>query len=195
MVAASFRGIACPPPPTREELTSIQTGTPSAAEPLLHRWEPIILASAESRTRCPASCDDVAQAGRLALLNAAKAFDPSRGPSFNNYASRALRNETIKAIRRLRSHRSGECPLKLAAKNPAPISSNDTSDRVRDWLCTLPRVLIRVFVVLYRWDLTQRDAALRLDLSQPRICQLHQTLLVRGRRELAGLMIRNPLSV
>lgn len=188
MVCASFRGIACPPPPTREELNSIQAGHRNAVEPLLHRWEPIVLASARRRSQCLASQDDIAQAGRLAVLSAAKAFDPARGASFNHYASRAVRNETLKAAQRLQSCRQGECPLELAPEAEAESPSFDCRDCIRGWLCTLPRILRKVFVTLYRRGLSQREAAVRLGVSQPRICQLHQMLLVRGRCDLAGLM-------
>jgi RNA polymerase sigma factor (sigma-70 family) len=192
MVRASFRGIACPTSPTREELTSIQAGHRNAAEPLLSRWEPIVLASARRRSQCLASRDDIAQAGRLAVLSAAKAFDPARGSSFNHYASRAVSNETLKAAQRLQSCRRGECPLDAAAEAQTETADApfDCRDCVRSWICTLPRILMKVFVALYHQGLSQREASARLGVSQPRISQLRQILVVRGRRDLAGLMNR-----
>jgi len=188
MVCASFRGIACPQSPTPEEFTSIQAGHRNAAEPLLHRWEPIVLASARRRSQCLASRDDIAQAGRLAVLRAVKAFDPERGLSFNHYASRAVSNETLKAAQRLQACRQGECPLELAPEAEVESPSFDCRDCISRWLSTLPAILMNVFEALYNQGLSQREAALRLGVSQPRICQLHQMLLVRGRRDLAGLM-------
>ena len=188
MVCASFRGIACPQSPTPEEFTSIQAGHRNAAEPLLHRWEPIVLVSARRRSQCLASQDDIAQAGRLAVLSAAKAFDPARGASFNHYAARAVRNETLKAAQRLQSEHQDECPLESAPEAEAETLSFDCRDHVRHWLSTLPEILMQVFELLYNQGHSQREAALSLGVSQPRICQLHHMLLVRGRRALAGLM-------
>lgn len=186
MVRAPFRGVACPQSPTREELSSIRSGDDEAAALLLHRWEPVILASARRRTECPASRDEIAQAGRMAVLAAAEDFDASRGPSFNHYASCAVSNETLKAAQRLQAYRRHECQLdssrELQSRHPF-----ECRQCVRDWLCSLPRILQKVFVVLYRWRLPQRQAAARLGLSQPRISQLHRMLLERGRRDLVGL--------
>ena len=55
------------------------------------------------------------------------------------------------------------------------------------WLSTLPARLRTVFDVLYRGGYTQREASTALNISQPRIAQLHRELLERGRMELSTL--------
>ena len=186
MVQALFRGVSCPQPPTFDELTLVRSGDNKAAAALLSRWEPIVQASARRRTKCMASREDVAQAGRLAVLAAAGHYNVERGQSFNHYASRAISNETLKEALRLQTQSECECGLDAALGVSAP-NSRDRCGGVREWISGLPRILIKVFVLLYRFGLTQREAAARLRVSQPRICQLHTTLIEHGQRDLAGL--------
>jgi DNA-directed RNA polymerase specialized sigma subunit len=186
MVSASSRGPAWPDPATPEELDGIGLGSNEAATGLLRRWEPLIVASAKRRTACPACRDEAVQAGRLAVLDAAKRFDQSRGIPFNHYAARAVRNETSKAVQRLSATRTRE---RAIGGRPVILPGPTVEQRwlIRDWLNDLPRILQKVFVAIYRRRLSQREAALRLGVSQPRISQLRQLLLDRGREDLTGL--------
>jgi len=142
MVRASFRGVACPRPATPVELDLIRSGDHSTAEVLLRRWEPVVLASARSRARCPASREDIAQAGRLAILDATRNFDCGRGGSFNHYASRAVSNETLKEALRIRAPQDHECCLE-AAFGFCVRDDHECRHFVRDWLCSLPRPMLR----------------------------------------------------
>ena len=185
MVRASFGGVACPSRPTHESLELIRSGDHVAAEVLLDGWENVVQASALSKTRCLASRDDIAQAGRLAVLRAVRLFYGRRG-DFNHYVSRAISNGTRRETVKLASARRFERPLELALDRPTR-GNHEASHCVRDWLCTLPRLMQRVFVLLYRRVMTQRQASARLGISQPRISQINRELVERGRRELAGL--------
>ena len=55
------------------------------------------------------------------------------------------------------------------------------------WVASLPDRLRFVFNLLYRFGLTQREAASALEMSQATLNRLHQELLIRGRVELAAL--------
>jgi DNA-directed RNA polymerase specialized sigma subunit len=57
--------------------------------------------------------------------------------------------------------------------------------QVRRWVDTLKPSLQEIFDLIYRRDLSQREAASALQVSQPRIAKLHRQLLLRGRTELA----------
>jgi DNA-directed RNA polymerase specialized sigma24 family protein len=57
--------------------------------------------------------------------------------------------------------------------------------QVRRWVDTLKPSLQEIFDLIYRRDLSQREAASTLQVSQPRIAKLHRQLLLRGRTELA----------
>jgi len=58
---------------------------------------------------------------------------------------------------------------------------------VSKWIASLPSCLRAVFELIYGAGYTQREASSLLGLSQPRITQLHQALLQRGRLDLAIL--------
>jgi DNA-directed RNA polymerase specialized sigma24 family protein len=57
--------------------------------------------------------------------------------------------------------------------------------QVRRWVDSLKPSLQEVFDLIYRRDLSQREAASALQVSQPRIAKLHRQLLLRGRTDLA----------
>src|SRR5439155_26916198 len=59
---------------------------------------------------------------------------------------------------------------------------------VRNWLCTLPEPLRRVYAMLYVRDFKQCDVARALHLTSARVSQLHQELLARGARDLKHLV-------
>ena len=56
--------------------------------------------------------------------------------------------------------------------------------QVRRWVDTLRPSLQEIFDLIYRRDLSQREAASTLQVSQPRIAKLHRQLLLRGRTDL-----------
>jgi DNA-directed RNA polymerase specialized sigma24 family protein len=59
--------------------------------------------------------------------------------------------------------------------------------QVRRWVDSLKPSLQEVFDLIYRRDLSQREAASALQVSQPRIAKLHRQLLLRGRTDLVRL--------
>lgn len=137
MVRASSSVVMWPDAATPAELNGIRLGSNEAAIGLLQRWEPLIAASANRRTVCPASRDEAAQAGRLAVLGAAVRFDPSRGTPFNHYAARAVRNETSKTVQQLSSPQAREIAI---GQRPIVVLGSTVEQRylIKDWLNSLP---------------------------------------------------------
>lgn len=174
-----------PRPRTKSELRLLRVGDPAVVEDMLLDWDETITSRAKRWTRCPASQDDLAQAGRLALVKASKRFDPARTIPFDHYAARAIRNETAKAHERSRPVSFGDSAL---ATIPAPTSemAGYLAD-VREWVCRQPRPMQKVYVALYCRGMSQREAAERLRRSQAWISIQHKQLLERARRELALL--------
>lgn len=69
---------------------------------LLRRHEPLVTRSAHRLlARLPSSvqCDDLIQAGRMALLEVAHRYDPARGASFETYAAIRVRGAMLDEIR------------------------------------------------------------------------------------------------
>jgi RNA polymerase sigma factor (sigma-70 family) len=174
-----------PRPRTEPELKLLRVGDPAVVEEMLLDWDETITSMAKRRTRCPASQDDLAQVGRLALVKASKHFDPARTIPFNHYAARAIRNETAKAHERSRPVSYGDSAL---ATIPAPTSemAGYLAD-VREWVCRQPRPMQKLYVALYCRGMSQREAAARLHVSQAWISIQHKQLLERARREFAFL--------
>jgi DNA-directed RNA polymerase specialized sigma24 family protein len=55
---------------------------------------------------------------------------------------------------------------------------------VRRWITRLPGSLRRIFDFIYVLGFTHRETAASMGLSQPRVAELHQQLIQRGRAEL-----------
>ena len=58
---------------------------------------------------------------------------------------------------------------------------------VQRWVSQLPDGLRRVYEALYVNEVTQREAAIQIGVSQPRIAELHRLLLQRAKQELVHL--------
>jgi DNA-directed RNA polymerase specialized sigma subunit len=83
---------------------------------------------------------------------------------------------------------SGHCPY-MPAASIALQERQDTVDclevmGVRRWIGQLPGPLRQIYNSIYVHGLTQRETARVLGVSQPRISELHNVLLERGRAEL-----------
>lgn len=82
-------------------------------------------------------------------------------------------------------------PMHVRKKDlPPPSSEPDllAIAKIRKWIEKLPGNLRAIYEVLYVNGLPQRAAAAELNISQPRVAQLHQLLLIRGKKELANLV-------
>lgn len=183
-------------------LLSVHQDTVQAADPgrapgldenaLLHSWQPDIRrAAARAATRkgtAPESAQDFAQDASLRLLLVARRTGDTSVP----YLRRVIQNEIRDSVRRERraittvSERGGELPEEVEAPDITP--QVERRRAVGAWVASLPSRLGRLYEMLYDHGMTQREAAVRLGLSQPRVAQLHRELLTRGRLELADLV-------
>ena len=160
---------------------------------LLRSFEPHLRASAFRDLRSGIDFDDLEQAGRIALWRSTARFDARRG-AFINYARRAVKNAIRSEIHRVRPiSEAGEPLIQRMGDATEDVENHyDPPDlfailRIRRWLETLPLSLRNLFALIYRNGLSQRDAARILQVSQPRVAQLHTELLRRGREALAEL--------
>lgn len=143
--------------------------------------------------------DDLEQAALIAFWRATKSFDPSRGVPFQHYAQRAIRQAMISQLRRLKLPTvAGRAvsiddpdldPSFLEDENDSPeaeLERAEIRDHVRRWIAAGPPRQREVYSLVYETGLTQRDAAKQMGVSQPRITQLHKSLLAKGRHDLGG---------
>jgi RNA polymerase sigma factor (sigma-70 family) len=147
----------------------------------LQVWDPHIMKVAGAVARrvgaFDGDADDFAQAGRLALARVAA----DRG---EGYKKRVIRNAIFDAARRerrgFRSLAGGREELNEAVLR---VGDNDLSD-VTECVARLPQRLRDVYDLLYIQGFTQREAATRLQVTQPRITQLHTELKRSVRNQL-----------
>lgn len=131
--------------------------------------------------------DDMAQEARLHVIGAVR----RTGGDSPHYIRRVIRNAVVSCLRResraitTRSKRGCELNANLEAP-PTELDSGRAS-AVIAWAAGLPHRLRDIYELLYEQGLTQREAAVALGVSQPRVAQLHRALLRRGRFDLAEL--------
>ena len=81
-------------------------------------------------------------------------------------------------------------PLKITVELPAaPEAEHDpyAAEAVARWVRTLPTQFQSTYRLLYVQDLTQREAALCMRRTQPRVAQLHRSLILTAANDLRRL--------
>ena len=174
-------GAEAPPHPIFNFLASH-----SDIESLVNTWDSDIKRAARRATHAHGlgydAAQEFAQAARIALARTAASADELG----TFYMRRVIQNAVRDAARRERRMFGVAAPLDDAdtAVDPATEERSDLIDWSADWVSLLPRRLNQLYNLLYVQGYTQREAAPLLGVSQPRVTQLHQELLRRGRAEL-----------
>jgi len=191
------------------------------------------------RTGMQSAYDDLWSAGALALLEAARRYDPAKGATFATFAEhrvrgamldelrsmdhlpRRLRNRTddmAKAKRKLEEELGREATVDEIAKElkldidevagiaqlmephlpldsvlhrvttsddcDAKLERAETVKQLTRAIEALPERLRMVLALHYDEDLTYREIARLLQVSEPRVCQLHGDALKKLREEM-----------
>jgi RNA polymerase sigma factor for flagellar operon FliA len=191
------------------------------------------------RTGMQSAYDDLWSAGALALLEAARRYDPAKGATFATFAEhrvrgamldelrsmdhlpRRLRNRTddmAKAKRKLEEELGREATVDEIAKeldldidevagiaqlmephlpldsvlhrvttsddSDAKLERAETVKHLTRAIEALPERLRMVLALHYDEDLTYREIARLLQVSEPRVCQLHGDALKKLREEM-----------
>ncbi|MGC8639114.1 MAG: sigma-70 family RNA polymerase sigma factor [Isosphaeraceae bacterium] len=139
----------------------------------------------------PQASDDLQSAAYMALVEAARSFDPSRGIDFAAYARhhiqgalRDVRREAIQyaACSLLGSLRDAELVHQnksgswISSATPAPPvgSELENLEMVREWIRKLPRLQSLAFRHIYLEGKTQEEAAALIGCSAPTLSRLHK---------------------
>lgn len=170
-----------------QPLTSV-VDTEGEPARLIELYDSTILRTARKFGRDPDTAKDIAQEARLKVLGWARR---NRGRACSRSLVRsAVRCAAVEVVReRKRSlsavdsevvERLGDAHANLLALEAA---DDDVIARklVARWVATLPLKLRAVFCGIYRRDLSQRELATRMRLTQGRVAQLHGELLRLGR--------------
>ena len=133
--------------------------------------------------------EDFAQQIRARLLMVNRAFRDAPTPYIRVVIVNTLRSALRREDRSFsaRSRVTQELNDDLEAPTDGP--EDGLAAIVSVWVRCLPERLRDVYRYLYAEERSQREAARLMRVSQPRIAQLHQRLIERGREELAHLAV------
>ncbi len=172
------------------EFQSLTRGGGIVDEParFVQQHNSLIVRTARTFGRDPDTAKDIAQGARLRIFGWARR-NPGRecSRSLVRHAVRCAAVEFVRGRERALSafgsenvERLGEAHANLLAVEAA---DGDVIARklVAQWVATLPLKLRAVFCGIYRREISQRELAARLRLSQARVAQLHGELLRLGR--------------
>lgn len=165
------------------DLCAPKSGGPRSEQALLARWDLDIRRAARKRAWLlggQADVDDLVQEARMRLLKVARATMEKP----DGYIRKVIANAVLAAAYRERRAPGSENVDEQEIPGDSGAVHLDRADDMNGWLDALPARLREVYRVLYAEEHTQREAASVLGLSQPRIAQLHQVLLAKGRTEL-----------
>lgn len=157
-------------------------------ETFLRRWDPYLVAATRRGTSgCRDLADDVAQETRIKLASIA-GDARSRSAAF---VHAVIRNALCTALARHRRQRDwkDEGSVLVTPDLAGTLEDIEVALRaqaVHEWVSGLPSPLCKIYQYLYERELSQREAATHLRVSQARVAQLHRKLLTRGRQQLAA---------
>jgi RNA polymerase sigma factor (sigma-70 family) len=147
-------------------------------------------ASRAFMTGTGADADDFAQEARLRVFLAHRGRENRSQPYLKLTAKNAMRDYYGDETRYQQHYfYRAEKELEFSDGTSEGSFANEVVRRitVRNWVDHLPPILQTVYQLIYESGYTQREAAVILKLSQPRVAQLHSELLGLGRRDLNDL--------
>ncbi|MHB8656058.1 MAG: sigma-70 family RNA polymerase sigma factor [Terriglobia bacterium] len=161
-------------------------------ESFFQTWNADIRRAAQSAARTagldPSDSDDLAQYARVRLLDLLR----TRGCPPEPYARRVIAN----AVRTARRPHIREGMQSVATngkvKSDPTVTKRPPTDlfvelAVKEFVQRLPEKLRLIYELVFEKGCTQREAALELKVTQPRIAQLEAELRERGRKELGDI--------
>ena len=156
-------------------------------EDLVRSHLPLVRAVARRQAGAGEQFDDAVQAGSLALVKASVRFDPSRGVAFATFVTPAVEG----AIRRHLRERSPGVRLPDAADverpgEPDPLAESDQRVLLAGGLRALDERERRIVVLRFHADLTEREIAREVGISQAHVSRLLDGALAKLRAQFAS---------
>jgi len=167
-----------------DDCSSLDHGCTNAAitqtERLLQDWDGFIVRM--SRNLARRVKDRALEAGDIEQVARARLFRLAPKSGSRNWVGKVLYNEMRREAGRAASPEALDDEAYALADNDAPTEGELLMRlSVRQWVAKLKPELRAVYSLLYVENLTQRQAAERLECSQSRVNQLHQELVECGR--------------
>nr|WP_188880795.1 RNA polymerase sporulation sigma factor SigE [Alicyclobacillus cellulosilyticus] len=208
-------GEALPPPLTREEeeylLSRLPEGDEAVRTMLIERNLRLVVYIARKFENTGVHIEDLVSIGTIGLIKAVNTFDPSKKIKLATYASRCIENEILMFLRRnnkVRAEVSFDEPLNVdwdgnelllsdvMGTDPDTIYRNleEEVDRALlydalDKLSERERTIMELrFGLRTGQEMTQKDVADRLGISQSYISRLEKRIIKRLRKEFNRMM-------
>jgi RNA polymerase sigma-B factor len=181
----------------RPALAPEQSGGPSGSEDLkrqalVRAHLPLVRALARRYGGRGEDVEELVQVGALALVKASGRFDPDRGVAFASFATPAVEGD----IRRYLSDRKrrvtqsasggGDGSDAAAETDPAPGEESEHRLLLEDSMRVLDERERRIVFLRFQADMTERQIASKIGISQAHVSRLLEGALVKLRAEFEG---------
>ena len=203
-----------PPPLSREEedevMERVRRGEKNAREPLITHNLRLVVYIAKKFDSNGASVEDLISIGTIGLIKAVNTFCPERNIKLATYASRCIENEILMFLRKNSSQRtevSFDEPLNtdwdgkelllsdvLGTEGDVvlrPIEADADRKLLSDAVGMLSQrerdIITMRFGLWGQKELTQKEVADRLGISQSYISRLEKRIILRLRREIVKM--------
>ncbi|MBT9281535.1 MAG: RNA polymerase sporulation sigma factor SigE [Hydrogenibacillus schlegelii] len=200
-----------PPPLSPEEeaalIERLRSGDPAARSALVERNLRLVVYIARKFDQRGTVLEDLIGIGSIGLIKAVNTFDPEKKIKLATYASRCIENEILMFLRRnhkLRAEVSLDEPLNVDGDGNelliADVLGTDDDEVERDIEATVERELLHAAlekldarertIMALRFgledgrELTQKEVADRLGISQSYISRLEKRIIKRLKREI-----------
>jgi RNA polymerase sigma-B factor len=166
-----------------------------ARQKLVQSHLPLVRSLARRYARRREEYDDLVQAGSVGLVKAASRFDPSRGVAFATFVAPTVEGEIRRQLRdRSKGVTIAGDPVTLGADEPAAESAADAqalaASEIRVLLAgglrTLDSRERRIVFLRFNADMTERQIAREVGISQAHVSRLLERALTKLRAELAN---------
>ena len=206
---------ALPAPLEREEeraaLSALDAGDDAARKKLIEHNLRLVVYIARRFENTGVNIEDLISIGTIGLIKAINTFNSSKKIKLATYASRCIENEILMYLRKLSGQKtevSFDEPLNtdwdgnelllgdVLGTEPDEVSRSLEDDEERQMLLEAVdaleererEIIVLRFGLLGRPELTQKQVADRMGISQSYISRLEKRIILRLRRELTQMM-------
>lgn len=159
-----------------------------ARQELVRSHLPLVRAMARRYGASGEDLEELVQVGSLALVRASGRFDPGRGVAFASFAAPAVEGGIRRHLRD-RKRRGGTDGGEGAADPAGDLAPSDESESrllLADGLRVLDERERRIVFLRFHADMTERQIASTIGISQAHVSRLLEGALAKLRRKLAG---------
>ena len=205
-----------PPPLTREEELALmrrvnEDGDEAARSTLIERNLRLVVYIARKFENTGIGIEDLISIGAIGLIKAVNSFNPEKNIKLATYASRCIENEILMYLRKLSSQRtevSFDEPLNTdwdgnelllgdvlgtdADEVSRPLEDDVERQLLMEAVDALEerekQIIVLRFGLRGQTEMTQKQVADRMGISQSYISRLEKRIILRLRRELSRMM-------